>query len=90
MLIRSDYKSPTFGLALEADPQYGQTYVLDINRKSSTAHLFSSLKTTRKAIRLSYIVEFAGDPVFSKSETSTALEKNCAIRGLSILYYISR
>ena len=49
--VRSDYKSPTFGLALEADLQYGQAYyVLDINKKPRCAHLFSSLKSTRTAI----------------------------------------
>ena len=68
-------KSPTFGLVLEADPQYNQAYVLDVNAKSSAVHLFSSLKATRKAIRLSSIVEITGYHVFSKSEASTALSK---------------
>ena len=61
---------PTFGLALEADPQYGQAYDLEINTKSGTAHLFSSLKVTCKAIRLPYIVEIAGHCIFSKPEAS--------------------
>ena len=55
--VHSNYKSPTFGLVLEVDPQYGQAYVLDINKRSSAAHVSSSLKATPKAIRLSYIVE---------------------------------
>ena len=33
------------------------------------------MKATRKAIRLSYIVEIAGHRVFSKSEASTTLAK---------------
>ena len=64
MHVLSDYKSPTFGLVLEVDPQYGRAYVLDINKKSSAAHLFFSLKATRKTIRLSYIVKIAGHRIF--------------------------
>ena len=45
------------------------------NAKSSAASLFSTLRATRKAIRLSYIVEIAGHRIFSKSEVSTALAK---------------
>ena len=55
LIARDASTSPTFGLVLEADPQYGRAYVLDINAKSSAAHLFSSLKATHRAIRLSYI-----------------------------------
>ena len=40
--VQSDCKSPTFGLVLEADLQYSQAYVFDINKKSSSTHLFSS------------------------------------------------
>ena len=75
MQVRPDCKIPTLGLALEADPQYGQSYVLDINKKTSAAYLFSSLKVTRKVIKLSYIVEIAGHRIFSKSEATTALSK---------------
>ena len=41
--VRPACKSPTFGLVLETDPQYGWAYVLDINAKSSAADLFISL-----------------------------------------------
>ena len=33
--VHPSCKSPTFGLVLEADPQYGQAYVLMVNAKSS-------------------------------------------------------
>ena len=75
LCVRPACKSPTFGLVLEADPQYSRAYVLDVNAKSSLADLFSSLKATRRAIHLSYIVEIAGFSIFSKSEASTALAK---------------
>ena len=64
-----------FGLKIELDPLYGRAYVLDVETKSSAAKLFSSLKATRKAIWLSYIVEIANHCIFSKSETTTALAK---------------
>ena len=35
--------------------------------------MFSSLKATQRAIRLSYIVEIAGHCIFSKSDATTAL-----------------
>ena len=54
LIVRDASTSPTFGLVLEADPQYGRAYVLDVNAKSSAADLFSSLKATRRAIHLSY------------------------------------
>ena len=73
--VRPACKSPTFGLVLETDPQSGRAYVLDVNAKSSAAHLFSSLQVTRRAIRLSYIDEIAGHHIISKSEASTALTK---------------
>ena len=66
---------PNFGLKIERDPQYNRVYVLDVDAKSSTAKLFSSLKATRKAIRLSYIVEIAGHRIFTKSKATTALSK---------------
>ena len=66
---------PNFSLQIESDPQYNRAYVLDINAKSSAAKLFSSLKASRKAIRLSYIVEIAGHHIFTKSEATTALLK---------------
>ena len=72
--VRSKCKSPTFGLTLVEDPQYGRAYILDVNNKSSAAHLYSS-KAIRKVICLSYIVEIVGHRVFSKSEASTALSK---------------
>ena len=74
--VRAEHSnSPTFGLVLESDPQYGRAYVLDVKARSSAANLFSSLKATRRAIRLSYIVGIAGHRIFSKSEASTALAK---------------
>ena len=73
--VRPACKSPNFGLVLEADPQYGQAYILDVNAKSSAAHLFSSLNATCKAIRLSYIVKIAGHCIFSETEASTTLAK---------------
>ena len=45
---------PNFGLKIKRDPQYNCAYVLDVDTKSSAAKLFSSLKASRKAIRLSY------------------------------------
>ena len=69
------YTSPNFGLHIEHDPQYNRAYVLDIDAKSSAAKFFSSLKATRKAIRLPYIVEIAGHGIFTKSEATTALLK---------------
>ena len=51
---------PNVGLKIDLDPQYGRAYVLDVDAKSSAAKLFSSLKVTRRAIGLSYIVEIAG------------------------------
>ena len=71
LTVHPDCKSPTFGLLHKADLQYGQAYVLDINKKSSAAQLFSSLKATHRAIRLSYIVEIAGHCIFSKSGATT-------------------
>ena len=67
--------STNFGLTIEQDPQYNRAYVLDIAAKSSAAKLFSSLKASRKAIRLSYILEIAGHRIFAKSEATTALSK---------------
>ena len=67
--------APNFGLTVKRDLQYNRAYVLDVAAKSSAAKLFSSLKTTRKAIRLSYIVEIAGHCMFTKSEATTALAK---------------
>ena len=52
--VRKASTSPTFGLVLEADSQYGQAYVLDVNTKSSAAHLFSSLKATCRAMTFLY------------------------------------
>ena len=46
---------PNFGLTFELDPQYGRAYVLDVDNTSSAAKLFSSLKATRREVRLSYI-----------------------------------
>ena len=66
---------PNFGFKIELDPQYGRAYVLDVDAKSSAAKLFSSLKATRQAIRLSYIVEITGHCIFSKSEATTALAR---------------
>ena len=54
LVVRDASTNPTFSLVLEADPQYGQAYVLDVNAKSSAADLFFSFKATRRAIRLSY------------------------------------
>ena len=64
---------PNFGLKIERDPQYNRAYVLDVDAKSSAVKLCSSLKATRRAIRLSYIVEIAGHRIFTKSESTTAL-----------------
>ena len=90
LVVRNASTSPTFGLVLEADPQYGQAYVLDVNAKSSAADLFSSLKATRRAIRLSYIVEIAGHCIFSKSEASTALAKlrNAGVSQFHIIFAV--
>ena len=35
---------PNFGLKIELDTQYGRTYVLDVDAKSSTTKLILSLK----------------------------------------------
>ena len=69
------YTRPNFGLKIELDPQYGRAYVLDVDAKSSAAKLFSSLKATRRAIRLFYIVEIAGHCIFTKSKATTALSQ---------------
>ena len=68
---------PDFGLKIELDPQYGRAYVLDVDAKFSAAKLFSSLKATRKAIRLSYIVEIVGHRIFTKFKATIALSKLC-------------
>jgi len=64
---------PNFGLKIELGPQYSCAYVLDVDAKLSAAKLFSSLKATRRAIRLSYIVQIAGCCIFTKSEATAAL-----------------
>ena len=64
-----------FGLKIKHDPSHEQTYVLDIETKSSAAKLFFSAKATWKDIWLSYIVEITGHCIFSKSEDTTALAK---------------
>ena len=61
-------------LKLYLTPLYGRTYyVLDVEAKSSTAKLFSSIKATQRTFQLSYIVEIASHCIFSKSEATTAL-----------------
>ena len=62
-----------FGLVIERDPQYNRAYVFDFDAKSSAAKLCSSLKTTRRALLISYIVEIAGHCIFTKSEAVAAL-----------------
>ena len=47
---------PNFGFQIKLNPQYDRAYVLDVDAKSSATKLFSSLKATRQAILLSYIV----------------------------------
>ena len=71
--VLSSCSSPNFGLVIERDPQYNRAYVLDVDAKSSAAKLCSSLKATRRALRLSYIVEIAGHRIFTKSEAVAAL-----------------
>ena len=66
---------PSFGLKIEHDPQYNRAFVLDVDAKSSAAKLCSSLKATKRAIRLSYIVEIAGHRIFIKSKATTALSQ---------------
>ena len=61
-----------FGLKIELDSLYGRVYVLDVKTKSSATKLSSSIKTTQKAIRLSYIVETASHHICSKSGSTTA------------------
>ena len=90
LYVQSNCKNSPFGLVLEADPQYGQAYVLDVNKKSSAAHSFSSLKATPKAIKLSYNVEIAGHCIFSKSEASTTLAKlrNAGVSQFHIIFAV--
>ena len=73
-----------FGLVIERDPQYNRAYVLDVDAKSSAAKLCSSLKATRRALRLSYIVEIAGHRIFIKSEAVAALAQ---IRDAGVLEF---
>ena len=51
------------------------TSLMLIAAKSSAAKLFSSLKASCKAIRLSFIVEIAGHCIFTKLKGRTALSK---------------
>ena len=73
MRVISFYSRSNFGLVIERDLQYNRAYVLDVDAKSSAAKLCSSLKATRRALRLSYIVEIAGHRIFTKSEAVAAL-----------------
>ena len=73
--VLSTCTCPNFGLKIELDPQFGRAYVLDVDAKFSAVKLFSSLKATRRAICLSYIVEIAGHCIFTKSEATTTLSR---------------
>lgn len=66
LTVKSICASPTFGLKLAIDPQYGQVYILNFDKKSSAALLFSFHKATCKEIWLSYLVEIASPRVFQR------------------------